>query len=83
MSVTLEFYWFAVIFSIVPILATVSFHFRTHSLAIGQVLLDASYIESQTSNSADFIDGLIFYKFTEMAFKSPETDSSPAREFIL
>lgn len=56
--------------------------FRTHSLAIGQVLLDAFYIESLTSNSIDFIDGIVFYKFTEMAFKSNEIDSSPARKFI-
>lgn len=37
--------------------------FRMHGTAIGQVLLDAGYIEDVMENEGDFLDGNCLYRF--------------------
>lgn len=37
--------------------------FRMHGTAIGQVLLDAGYIEDVMDNEGDFLDGNFLYRF--------------------
>lgn len=44
----------------------------THSLAIGQVLLDANYIECVIEKSANFVDGPFLYKFCAVASSTTE-----------
>lgn len=43
---------------------------RTHSIAMGQILLDANYIESLTEKSEDFLDSPSLYKFCAISLNT-------------
>lgn len=47
-----------------------SWFYRTHSIAMGQILLDANYIESLTEKSEDFLDSPSLYKFCAISLNT-------------